>query len=232
MTRAQFARFVAETGFKTFTESKTGGIRLDNDEKPMKWDPEKSYTWRDPGFPQDDNHPVVELVWDDATAFCDWLSRKEGKTYRLPTEAEWEYACRAGTWTRIYNSDDFEDGTKIGNIADATAKARFPRWNRGVKTSDGFVYTSPVGQFLPNSFGLYDMIGNAAEWCSDWFEKDYYLHAPEEDPKGPSTGTQHIGRGGGFTDVPGSRYRYYGIAVFRRPDWGFRVACNIAGPQK
>jgi formylglycine-generating enzyme required for sulfatase activity len=102
----------------------------------------------------------------------------------------------------------------------------------GVKTSDGFVYTSPIGKFRPNNFGLFDMIGNVAEWCSDWYDKDYYLHSPEENPPGPSSGTQHVGRGGGFSDVAGSRYRYYGNAVFRRPDWGFRVACNVATPKK
>ena len=231
VTRAQFARFVAETGFTTVAELKKGGITLDNAEKPAKWDPQKSYTWRAPGFPQEDNHPVVQLVWDDATAFCDWLSRKEGKQYRLPTEAEWEYACRAGTRTRLYNGNDLEEGTKIGNIADATAKAIYPRWDRGVKTSDGYVYTSPVGKFRPNNFGLYDMIGNVSEWCFDWYDKDYFEHSPTENPAGPPTGTQHIGRGGGFSDVAGSRYRYYGNAIFRRPDWGFRVTCNVPGPR-
>jgi len=232
VTRAQFARFVEETGFKTLAELELGGIKLENAEKPAKWDPQRRYTWRDAGFPQVDNHPAVQLVWNDATAFCDWLSRKEGKSYRLPTEAEWEYACRAGTRTRIYNGNDLEEGTKIGNIAEVTARAIYPLWDRGVKTSDGFAYTSPIGQFRPNNFGLYDMIGNVAEWCSDWYDKDYYLHSPEENPPGPSSGTQHVGRGGGFSDVAGSRYRYYGNAVFRRPDWGFRVACNIATPKK
>jgi serine/threonine protein kinase/formylglycine-generating enzyme required for sulfatase activity len=232
VTRAQFAKFIAETGFKTDAEFQKGGTTLDNAEKPVKWDPERPYTWRDPGFPQEDNHPAVQLTWDDATAFCDWLGRKEGKSYRLPTEAEWEYDCRAGTWTRIYNSSDLEEGTKIGNIADVTIKAIYPRWDRGVKTSDGFAYTSPVGHFIPNNFGLYDMIGNVSEWCSDWYDKDYYQHAPEENPPGPSAGTQHVGRGGGFSDVPGSRYRYYGNVHFRRPDWGLRVACDVAAPKK
>ncbi|HEV7998520.1 MAG TPA: bifunctional serine/threonine-protein kinase/formylglycine-generating enzyme family protein, partial [Planctomycetaceae bacterium] len=100
VTRGQFAQFVAATGHQTLADLSPGGIRLDNGETPTKWEPHKAYTWRAPGFPQGDDHPVVQVAWQDATAFCDWLSRKEGKTYRLPTEAEWEYACRAGTATR------------------------------------------------------------------------------------------------------------------------------------
>jgi len=227
VTRGQFARFVDDTNFKTMAETKPGGMRLEDSAKPIKFEPQRRYTWRDPGFSQEDDHPVVQIGWGDATAFCEWLSRKEGKTYRLPTEAEWEYACRAGTFTRLYNSHELEDGTKIGNIADATAKAVFPHWDRGVKSSDGYVYTSPVGRFAPNNFGLYDMIGNAGEWCSDWYDSDYYEHSPENDPTGPDKGTMHVGRGGGFTDVPGTRYRYYGVDVYRRPDGGFRVVCEI-----
>ncbi|HEV8000280.1 MAG TPA: SUMF1/EgtB/PvdO family nonheme iron enzyme, partial [Planctomycetaceae bacterium] len=174
-----------------------------------------------------DDHPVVQVAWQDATAFCDWLSRKEGKTYRLPTEAEWEYACRAGTATRTYYSAEVEDTTKIGNVADAAAKALFPQWKELVNSSDGYAYTSPVGKFLPNNFGLYDTIGNAAEWCSDRYAADYFQHSPTDNPTGPATGDARIGRGGGFTRVAGSRYRYWGVDSFRRPDWGFRVECDI-----
>jgi formylglycine-generating enzyme required for sulfatase activity len=101
VTRGQFAQFVAATGFRTLSESAPGGIRLDNGEVPTKWEPGKRFTWREPGFSQDDDHPVVQIAWQDAMAFCDWLGRKEGKAYRLPTEAEWEYACRAGTLARL-----------------------------------------------------------------------------------------------------------------------------------
>jgi formylglycine-generating enzyme required for sulfatase activity len=170
---------------------------------------------------------VVQIAWVDATAFCDWLSRKEGKVYRLPSEAEWEYACRAGTLTRHYNGNDLEDVTQLGNIADAAAKAVFPHWKDAVKTSDGYVYTSPVGHFRPNNFGLYDTIGNAGEWCSDRYAADYYEHSPTDDPTGPTTGEARVGRGGGFTHVAGSRYRYWGTDAFRRPDTGFRVVCEI-----
>jgi formylglycine-generating enzyme required for sulfatase activity len=170
---------------------------------------------------------VIQIAWQDAMAFCNWLSRKEGKKYRLPTEAEWEYACRAGTLSRFYNGNDIQAVTQIANVADASAKAIFTQWDDGVKTSDGYVYTSPVGHFHPNNFGLYDTIGNAAEWCSDWNAADYDKVSPMDDPQGPAVGTARVGRGGGFTRVAGSRYRSYGIDTFRRPDGGFRVVCEI-----
>ena len=131
---------------------------------------------------------MVNVSWNDAVAFCKWLSRKEGKTYRLPTEAEWEYACRAGTTTRYYSGDDPETLAKVANVADATAKAKFPDWKWTIKASDGYVFTAPVGQFKPNAFGLYDMHGNAWQWCADWYGKDYYGKSPVDDPKGPDTG--------------------------------------------
>jgi len=88
---------------------------------------------------------VVNVSWNDAVAFCKWLSKKESKTYRLPTEAEWEYACRAGTTTRYSSGDDPETLAKVGNVFDAAANAKFPDWKRGIKARDGYVFTSPVG---------------------------------------------------------------------------------------
>jgi serine/threonine protein kinase len=228
VTRGEFAKFVAATGYKTFAEGTQGGIHLANAEQSTKWDPDNPSTWREPGFEQSDDHPVVQLTWGDATAFCNWLRDQEKLPYRLPTEAEWEYACRAGTAVRNYYSSDIEDLTKIGNVADASARAVFPHWKEFVKSSDGYVYTSPVGKFLPNNFGLYDMLGNASEWCSDHFSEDYYEHSQRDNPPGPPTGKARIFRGGGFTHVPGGRFRYWGIDSFRRPDGGFRVVCEIA----
>ena len=107
----------------------------------------------------------MNVSWNDAVAFCKWLSKKEDKNYKLPSEAEWEYACRAGTKTRYYCGDEPEALAKVANVADATAKARFPDWIWGIKASDGYVFTAPVGSFKPNAFGLYDMHGNAYQWC-------------------------------------------------------------------
>ena len=131
---------------------------------------------------------MVNVSWNDAVAFCKWLSKKEGKTYRLPTEAEWEYACRAGTTTRYYSGDDPETLAKVGNVADAALKAKFPDWKYTIKANDGYVFTAPVGKFKPNAFGLYDMHGNAWQWCADWYGADYYATSPLDDPTGPDSG--------------------------------------------
>ena len=105
---------------------------------------------------------MLNVSWNDAVAFCEWLSRKEGRAYRLPTEAEWEYACRAGTTTRYYCGDDPERLAKVGNVGDATLRKAIPDFKFTIRASDGYVFTAPVGRFRPNAFGLYDMHGNAA----------------------------------------------------------------------
>ena len=141
---------------------------------------------------------MVNVSWNDAVAFCKWLSRKEGKTYRLPTEAEWEYACRAGTTTRYYSGDDPETLAKVGNVADAALKAKFPDWKYTIKANDGYVFTAPVGKFKPNAFGLYDMHGNAWQWCTDWYGAEYYARSPIDDPTGPDSGAVRVLRGGSW----------------------------------
>ncbi len=174
VTRGEFRQFVNDTGYKTDAERRRT-VAASEDR-----------FWRNVPE-QTDEHPVVNVSWNDAAAFCKWLSRKEGKTYRLPTEAEWEYACRAGTTTRYYSGDDPETLAKVGNVTDAAYRARFPRFAEQTLTaSDGYVFTAPVGQFKPNAFGLYDIHGNAWEWCSDWYGKEYYGKSPVEDPKGPA----------------------------------------------
>ena len=223
VTRGQFARFVAATHFKTHAEYFPDGWRLDNISH-SKHEAKTKYTWRKPGFAQDDNHPVVHICVDDAVQFCNWLSRTEGKTYRLPTEAEWEYACRAGTTTWYYNGDRRENLTEIANVADAKAREVFPAWTV-VDSSDGWAYSSPVGSFRPNAFGLYDMLGNVAEWCSDWY--DSYQSSPVDDPRGPTNGQQRTVRGGSFATIPDATTRWHMIPDHRFPDIGFRVVCEI-----
>jgi len=170
------------------------------------------------------------VTWGDAVAFCKWLSNRERKDYRLPTEAEWEYACRAGTTTRYSFGDAEADLKGHANVADQSLQEKvdakaysdygFMSWN------DGYPFTSPVDSFQPNAWGLYDMHGNVCQWCLDWFDKDYYKHSPKEDPK-CTKGTMRVLRGGSwyldarfcraanrYDSVPGSR----GIWV------GFRVA--------
>jgi formylglycine-generating enzyme required for sulfatase activity len=232
VTRGQFRQFVKDTGYKTNAET---GEEL-NGEKlgAYGWDKRtfvfsEKYSWRNVGFEQTDEHPVVDMSWNDAVAFCKWLSRKEGQTYRLPTEAEWEYACRAGTTTRYYSGDDPETLAKVGNVADATLDAKFPKSTVHIKSSDGYVFTSPVGSFQPNAFGLYDMHGNAWQWCSDWYDAWYYEKSPEVDPAGSSSGDSRVLRGGSWHDWPDSSRstaRRRLAAAFRGSTSGFRVARN------
>ncbi len=202
VTRGQFRQFVADAAYKTDAEKgeKPGAWGWDPDKKEFGFN--EKYSWRNAGFEQTDEHPVVNVSWNDAVAFCKWLSRKEGKTYRLPTEAEWEYACRAGTTTRYYSGDDPETLAKVGNVADAAAKAKFPAWDFTIKANDGYVFTAPVGKFKPNAFGLYDMHGNAWQWCADWYEAEYYAASPADDPTGPDSGVVRVLRGGSWCNSP------------------------------
>jgi formylglycine-generating enzyme required for sulfatase activity len=137
VTRGQFRQLVKDTRYVTDAEKgeKPGGDGWNRDKNDFELS--TKYSWRNAGFQQTDEHPVVNVSWNDAVAFCKWLSRKEGKTYRLPTEAEWEYACRAGTTTRYSNGDDPETLAKVGNVADATMKANFPDDKDAIKASDG-----------------------------------------------------------------------------------------------
>ena len=177
--------------------------------------------------------PVERVSWLDAVKFCDTLSKmedrspvyaenrprklrtKESPGYRLPTEAEWEYACRAGTTTRY----SFGDGPSVlGKYAWSFAH------------SGGM--THPVGEKLPNNFGLYDMYGNVREWCFDWFDGAYYQQTPVNDPRGPSTGSRRVIRGGKWGSVPPvlrSAGRSHGVADGRGNGLGFRVALGQPG---
>jgi formylglycine-generating enzyme required for sulfatase activity len=201
VTRGQFRRFVAATGYKTEAEKDgKGGWGWNEDAKDFEQNPK--YNWLNPGFEQTDEHPVVNVSWNDAVAFCDWLSRTEGQTYRLPTEAEWEYACRARTTTKYFSGDDPESLAVVGNVADETAKAKFPDWTWAIQARDGFVCTAPVGQFRPNAFGLYDLHGNVWEWCRDGYDPDYYKQSPGVDPQGPPHAPDRVDRGGGWGSGP------------------------------
>ncbi|MBY0459660.1 MAG: formylglycine-generating enzyme family protein, partial [Gemmataceae bacterium] len=167
VTRGQFKAFVDDTGYKTEGEADgTGGYGWDAAKKD--WVKDAKYTWRNPGFAQTDEHPVVLVSWNDAVKFCEWLSKKDGRAYQLPSEAQWEFACRAGAKTRFHFGDDDEDLAKYGNVADKDFRAATGKdW--GIKGSDGYGFTAPVGKFKPNVFGLYDMHGNAWEWCRDYY---------------------------------------------------------------
>jgi sulfatase modifying factor 1 len=228
VTNGQFKQFVDETKYRTDAEKDGKGSVGYTGDKNRPWQLRPTFTWRDWGVEQSDNSPVVNVSYKDAAVFCAWLSRKEGKKYRLPTEAEWEYACRAGTTSRYYNGDDPEGLPKIGNVADATTKETFSGWST-VRSSDGCAFTSPVGRFAANNFGLYDMIGNAFEWCSDWYDEDYYTISPDRDPLGSDSGSDRVFRGGGWSTsavLCRAASRSKSPPVLRTNCLGFRVACS------
>jgi len=158
-----------------------------------------------PSYFKGDRNPVDSVSWYD----CDEFLSKAGGGLCLPTEAQWEYACRAGTTTPFSFGDDSDD---LGRYA----------WYG--RNSEG--KTHPVGGKLPNAWGLYDMHGNVWEWCSDWFHKDYYRQSPPDDPQGSSSGRMRVLRGGFWVDVPGycrSDYRYYSAPAYALDYNGFRV---------
>jgi formylglycine-generating enzyme required for sulfatase activity len=169
---------------------------------------------------------VTVVSWNDAVAFCAWLSKKEGRTYRLPTEAEWEYACRAGTATR-FNTGEREDDLKVaGNVADASLKAKWKDCFWAVNWDDGYPFTSILGRFKANAFGLSDMHGNVWEWCSDWYAEGYYAKSPKQDPRGPATGKERVARGGAWSTQPKfcrSGFRDWHEPTYRSDCVGFRV---------
>jgi formylglycine-generating enzyme required for sulfatase activity len=195
----------------------------------------KEYSWREVGWKQTDEHPVVNVTWNDAVKFCEWLSRKEKKTYALPTEAEWEYACRAGTGTRYSSGDAEASLKKVANITDASLKAKldadfaktwvFQSWD------DGHPFTAPVGSFQPNAWGLYDMHGNVFQWCADWYGETYYADSPIKDPKSPESGKYRVLRGGSWADDARHCRSAHRVGVgpaFRGNGVGFRVV--LRGP--
>jgi len=183
-----------------------------------KWSLLKEYA---PG----DDYPIVFVTWDDTQAFCRWLSEKEGKTYHLPTEAEWEKAARGGLRGKKYPwGDETPDGTQC-NFADKNTD--FYWTDKTV--DDGYAYTAPVGSFQPNGYGLYDMAGNAWEWCQDWFDWDYYTHSPMKNPKGPSSGIDRVMRGGSWCNdatIIRCAFRGFILPVVPSHPRGFRVAMD------
>jgi formylglycine-generating enzyme required for sulfatase activity len=222
VTKAQFAKFVDAT------EHDAGsGFGYSAQKKVVE--ESSQYTWRSWGVNQSDESPVVNVNWEDAQAFCRWLSRQEGKTYRLPTEAEWEYACRAGTVGRFSSGDNEVDLLRVANVGDASVVAYLPVVTWAIQSNDGWPFTAPMGKFAPNSWGLYDMHGNVHEWCGDWYGENYYANSPEDAPPGPSTGSFRIARGGGFVssvaDLRCAR-RFVDAPSRRSCGVGFRVVCE------
>ena len=230
VTVAEFRFFVDETGYKTedscYTQHEVEGHFI--------YENVRGYSWRSPGFSQGDNHPVVCVSWYDAVAYADWLTKKTGHPYSLPNEAQYEYAARGGTTTSFFwgddrdaraceysNQPDLDQARALGNVPTGP-EYRF-------QCSDGYAWTSPVGTYKPNPFGLYDMFGNIWEWAADCWN-DNLKGAPVDGSTWKAGDCDaHPSRGGSYGNAVFSTYA--GVRAPRDADyvghsWGFRVVRN------
>jgi len=185
--------------------------------------------WRNPGYAQDDAHPAVCVSWEDATAYVSWLSQRTGRKYRLLTEAEWEYAARAGTTTARYWGDDVSAICDYGNGADLAAARELPaarRWDSAA-CDDRHAHTAPAGRYRANAFGLHDTLGNAGEWTQDCWNANYKGASPDAGARTDGDCAMRAVRGGAWDDAPtGLRaaYRVGSPVTIRLYSRGFRVA--------
>jgi formylglycine-generating enzyme required for sulfatase activity len=181
----------------------------------------KAVTGNNPSYFVGEKHPVESVSWEDATAFCEKLSdrpeeKRLGHVYRLPTEAEWEYACRAGDRREQTSPFYFHEPSLTLDTTQANFDGNFPYPKGKADRGPWLQKTVPVGSYVPNAWGLYDMHGNVSEWCSDWYDSDTYKEKPRRDPSGPATGITRIVRGGSWCDA----------------GWDCRAACRLrAEPQ-
>jgi len=215
VTNSDFARFIEATGYVTEAESfgysAVFHLALDAEQSEVMgpaagtpwWYGVEGADWRHPGGSKTtidgaEDHPAVHVSWNDAQAYCAWAKR------RLPTEAEWEYASRGGVAGARYPwGDELMDGDAWRvNIF----QGRFPETNT---TEDGWLTTAPVRSFQPNGYGLWQTVGNVWEWCSDWYDANYYRRSPRTAPTGPETGNVRVLRGGSYLchDSYCNRYR-------------------------
>jgi sulfatase modifying factor 1 len=166
--------------------------------------------WREQNF-NHPNQPVVGVSWFEADRYCQWLSSQTGSNYRLPTEAEWERAARGR-----FEQNDFP----WGNEAPQSIPDYAIRWQMGPE---------PVARYAANAYGLYDICDNVHEWCSDWYDANYYAVSPERNPRGPERGRRKASRGGSWrhhVKVARCAARSSIPPEFQYADYGFRVSCD------
>jgi len=223
VTRGQFRHFIKETGYRTDADKK-GKAYILNKETDWKYKEMPGYNWEKTGYSQDDSHPVACVSWNDARAFIKWLSKKTGQNFSLPSEAQWEYAARGGTdFMRFWGTND-ADACKYANVADKGSN-----WNLSFPCSDGYEFTSPVGNYKPNPFGLNDMLGNVWEWCEDVYDKNAYSKHDRNNPVVTSGGSSRVYRGGSWRNTPRNvraAHRSRVPAVNRHSYLGFRLCLS------
>jgi len=198
------------------------------DEEASEWKDDAGKSWQNPGFEQTDDHPVACVSWEDATVYAAWLTEQTGQTYRLPSEAEWEFAARAGTITRYFWGDD-EVGCDFANGADETAKLENSNWVT-MPCTDGYYTTSPVGTFSPNEFGLFDLHGNVWEWVEDSWHESYEGAPQDGSPWVKGNNSVRVMRGGSWGYEPEdlrSAVRDWSQPDFRDFSVGFRLARTL-----
>jgi formylglycine-generating enzyme required for sulfatase activity len=210
VTVAQFREFIESSGYRTDIERSGRGYGRSE----SKWQRDPRFHWANLGtLVQEDSWPVVNISYYDAQTFCRWLSEREGSRYRLPSEAEWEFACRAGS------ALSWSSGAGDASLTEYAVHG------------PGMPSMLSVGTLLPNAFGLFDTSGNVWEWCRDWFAADYYSRSPDANPPGPRQGERRVVRGGSFANL--ASYQRCAARQGELPDRGrqsigFRVVREIA----
>lgn len=231
VTVSEFAAFIADSGYQTDAEKDGGSFFWEGG----SWKKKEGIYWKHAAegairSQSDWNHPVIHVSWNDVTAYCRWLSQKTGKSFRLPTEAEWEFAAgNGGRHTKYSWGNEAPSGGNGGNVADEASKRKFNWAPIFDGYDDGYATTAPVGQFNPNELGLYDMTGNVREWCQDVWHSDYN-GAPTDGSTWVKGGepARRVVRGGSWGSNPGycrvanrsrfeasNRYSYFGFRLAR-----------------
>jgi len=228
VTVGEFRHFVQETQYKTDAERNAGDFKgckaWDVSDGTFQWRAGRS--WDNTGFTQTERQPVVCVSWNDTNAYVKWLSNKTGKAYRLPSEAEWEYAARGKTSAARYWGNNPNASCLYANVADTTVGPENLAWKNRHECEDEYFFTAPAGSYFPNAFGLYDMIGNAFEWTADSFHDDY-KGAPADGSAWQGNNSQRVFRGGSWNSEPRSARaaaRDSAGTAFRISSVGFRLA--------
>jgi formylglycine-generating enzyme required for sulfatase activity len=244
ITKKQFQTYLRATNRHVASGCDTHG-----DGKDGNWDFVPDASWTNPGFRQRDDHPVVCVSWQDAHDYASWIAARTGQPYRLLSEAEWEYAARAGSTTAFYWGAGEDDACRFANGGDRSLVRELPAWSDAISTAqregepgarllecdDGAGFTNPVGRLRPNAFGLRDMSGNVWEWIEDCYSAGPYdQHPTTGGLPDATTCDKHRARGGSWDDYPidlrsARRTAALPLAA-RRNDTGFRIARDITAP--